>query len=53
MGFMIVFIYVWACDVHNTNAVGESCDCTGDTCTNAQFCYRDTCDDDPKCIALL
>ena len=36
------------CTISDTNAVGESCDCSGNTCSDAEFCYDDVCNANPK-----
>ena len=37
------FFCCLGCVVSNTNRTEESCDCSGNMCTDAQFCYNNVC----------
>ena len=44
------FFFSWACSVSYSVATGEACDCSGNTCTDDQFCYEGVCNSNAKGI---
>ena len=38
----------WACSVNVMTATGEVCDCSGNVCTDAEFCYDGVCNANSK-----
>ena len=39
----------WVCSVSDTIATGETCDCSGNLCTYAEFCYDGICKSNGVC----
>ena len=44
----ICFFFCLGCVVSNTNPTGESCDCSGNTCADDEFCYDGVCNANAK-----
>ena len=45
--------FLWACGVSNTIKTGEVCDCSGNTCTDAEYCYGGVCNTNPVGIFII
>jgi len=42
-------VLFWVCSDSDTIATGEACDCSGNLCTDAEFCYDGTCKSNGVC----
>ena len=50
--YCFFFFFSWVCSVSNTVATGEACDCSGNSCTDAEFCYDGACNSNARGIVL-
>ena len=49
--FVNHFFFIWAvCSESYSVATGEACDCSGNSCTDAEFCYDGACNSNARGI---
>ena len=51
VNFCESFFFIWAaCSESYSVATGEACDCSGNSCTDAEFCYDGACNSNARGI---